>query len=113
VLDSRRETISALEELSLTDNKSIIRRARMAITENSRVRAIQNRHAREKAEEYHRELLLFLDDCKTHGLDWENPEQRPVIVRAWLAKLGYQVDEDDSDDVELEAMVADHHRMTF
>lgn len=95
----------------MTDNVSFIRRARLAIMENARVRAIKDKHTRQEAEEYHRELLLFLDDCKTHGLDWENPEQRSIIARAWLEKLGYSVD--DSDPGDDEGMTEDHHRLNF
>jgi hypothetical protein len=95
-------------------NLPCIQRALEAIRENSRVRAIKNAHARRDAEEYHRELLLFIDDCKLQGLDWEQPEHRPIITRAWLDKLGYPVNDDtvviERDDFE---MVRDHSDMDF
>jgi hypothetical protein len=98
-------------------NLPFIRRVLLAINENRRVRAIKERHAREAASEFHRELLLFLDDCKFHGLDWDNPEQRLPIAMAWAEKQGHDVsgeinsithpEEDDDDD----GMERDHEEM--
>ena len=72
-------------------NLPFIQRVLLAIHENRRVRAIKERHAREAASEFHRELLLFLDDCKFHGLDWDNPEHQRPIAMAWAEKQGYDV----------------------
>lgn len=97
-------------------NLKFIQRALLAITETRRVGAIQDARARQEAAEYHRELLLFLDDCKLHGLDWEEPQCRPIITRAWLEKIGYQVEEDGPDasiDQAEQEMQDDHRRLDF
>jgi hypothetical protein len=98
-------------------NLPFIRRVLLAINENCRVRAIKERHKRDEMSEFHRELLLFLDDCQFHGLSWDNPEHRLPIALAWAEKQGHDVSgelnsishPDDYDDDD--GMTADHAEM--
>jgi hypothetical protein len=99
-------------------NLPFILRVFLAIKENRRVRAIKERHLREEMSEFHRELLLFLDDCKFQGLDWDNPEHRLPIAMAWAEKQGHNVSGElntitHPEEVDDDGMAEDHRKLEF
>ena len=78
----------------------------LTLMEKRRVRAARKRHARDKIIERVTEIELFLDDCKTHGFDWENPTHRLPISLAWAQRMGHFDEEEDP-------LAADFNRLGF
>lgn len=67
----------------------------LTLMEKRRVRAARKRHARDKIRERETEAELFLDECKAHGYDFDNPAHRLPISLAWAQRQGAFDEEDD------------------
>lgn len=73
----------------------------LTLMEKRRVRAVRKRIARDKIRERSVEIELFLDECRTHGFDWDNPSHRLPISLAWAQRQGAFDKEDDPLESEL------------
>jgi hypothetical protein len=83
---------------------NFIQRARQEIIELQRRRSVSRRHKKLEDTESKVEIELFLDDCKSEGLDPKNPAHLAVILRAWCLKKGEQLHDE---------MEREHDDLTF
>ncbi len=75
-----------------------LQRARQEILGLQRRRAIERAQAKVETEQQNAKLELFLDDCKTHGLDHENPRDLAIMFRAWCLMHREELPNDSVDD---------------
>jgi len=79
----------------------VLQKVMSMLMEKRRVRAARKRHARDTHQRLETKMELFLDECKEHGFDWDNPSHRLPISLAFAQRVGYFDKEDDPWDSDL------------
>ena len=67
----------------------------LTLMEKRRVSAVRKKILIDKIKTRQTEAELFLDECKAHGFDFDNPAHRLPISLAWAQRQGAFDKEDD------------------